>query len=40
MYLKANLDLNIMDSKINLRDNKYTNIVKYDSGMELTKRAT
>ncbi len=38
MCLKASFELNLIDPKINLRVNKYTNIEKYDLGTELTKR--
>jgi pyruvate-formate lyase len=37
MCLKASLELNIIDPKINLRVNKNTSIEKYDLGTELTK---
>jgi formate C-acetyltransferase len=38
MCLKASLELNLIDPKINLRVNKDTNIEKYDLGTELTKK--
>ena len=38
MCLKASLELNLIDPKINLRVNKNTNIEKYDLGTELTKK--
>jgi len=38
MCLKASFELNLIDPKINLRVNKYTNIEKYDLGTELTKK--
>jgi pyruvate-formate lyase len=38
MCLKASLDLNMIDPKINLRINKNTGIEKYDLGTELTKK--
>lgn len=38
MCLKASLELNLIDPKINLRVNKDTNIEKYELGTELTKK--
>lgn len=38
MCLKASLELNLIDPKINLRIHKNTNIEKYDLGTELTKK--
>jgi pyruvate-formate lyase len=38
MCLKASLELNIMDPKINLRVHKNTSIERYDLGTELTKK--
>jgi pyruvate-formate lyase len=38
MCLKASLELNFIDPKINLRVTKNTNIEKYDLGTELTKK--